>query len=229
MFDSQVQSQTENASFIEVVLEPGIVTAIVFLNTDAAFIKIVMTDPIEGIVYNETIRLEATEEIEWDSQEEWQSGIVWQGGAYYDLAENVAIRLNLPLYVNAQLKITIAASGDTAKCGMVIMGRHKDLGRTKWEPSLGITDYSLKAADAFGNYSITQRSFAKRSSCVFEIDTPRHSEVLRLLALYRATPLLWVISELYNASLIYGFYKDFSLRVLDQNLSECDIAIEGLI
>jgi len=57
MFDSKVGSQTTNANSIELELLPGRVSGITFLNLSATSIDIVMTDPEEGEVYNETIDL----------------------------------------------------------------------------------------------------------------------------------------------------------------------------
>jgi hypothetical protein len=229
MFDDKVESQTENASYIEVVLQPGRINSVVFLNVDASSINIKMTDPVEGEVYNETIQLEATEQVLWEAATGWESGTEWQGGAYFDLSGRASLKLDLPFYLSNTLTVTLSSSGIMAKCGAMIVGTYKNLGRTKKSPSIGIIDYSVKAEDSFGNFSITERSFAKRTECDFEIDTPKHSEVLRLLALYRATPIVWILSELYNTTILYGFYKEFSISVLDSVLSECSLSVEGMV
>lgn len=227
MFDGYIESQTVNTSFIEVSLLPGEIDSIVFLNVDASFISVVMTDPIAGIVYNEDIQLVAAEKVQWEVGTDWESGRVWQGGDS-DLEERVAIKLDLPSYPNAILKITIAGAGGTAKCGAMIIGTQRDIGDTKYSPTIGITDYSVKTTDAFGNYTVEERAFSKKIDCTFMVETVDHPEILRLLALYRSVPLVWVPSDLFNTTIIYGFYKDFSMNV-NTMLTECNINIEGLV
>jgi len=229
MFDSKIESQTENSNSIEVVLTPGKISSIAFLNVDAEWINITMTDPVDGEVYNETITMGSTYLAQWEDGVEWDVGVLWQGGDYENLDHRIPIKFDLPPYVNSTLTIIISKSGSTAKCGMVLVGMHKVLGITQYSPNIGITDYSIKSVDTFGNYSVTERSFAKKTDSSFTVSMYYNVEVLRLLALYRATPLLWVLSETYNSTIIYGFYKDFSMNLLSGiNIAQCDISIEGL-
>jgi hypothetical protein len=229
MFDLAMSSQTENPSSIQVTLTPGdIVTAISLFNVDAAYVNIVMNDPIDGEVYNETIILEATEIVLWETDTTWSSDEVWQGGSWNDLLELFVIRTNLPPYRNATITISIVSSGVNAKCGSLIIGRLKTLGETKYDPTFGIVDYSLNSVDTFGHYVVTQRAFSRRMSCTFMMSTWYHVEVFRFLTQHRAAPLVWILSEEFNTTIVYGFYKDFSIVVPNLALSECNISIEGL-
>lgn len=228
MFDLVFESQTQNTNTILVTLTPGeIINSIVILNLDAARITIVVNDPIDGEVYNKTILLEATELVVWGADEQWGADEYWQGGSYTEIIEKVGLKIDLPPYPNAVITVTIVGSTTTVKCGTLIMGRHKILGTTKYSPSIGITDYSIKTADTFGNYSIVPRAYSKRVSCVFVMNTSFHVEVLRFLAAYRAQPLVWILSEDFNTTIAYGFYKEFTIT-LGLVISECDMSIEGL-
>ena len=229
MFDYVVQTQTENVSFIEVVLTPGVaINSICLLNLDAATIIIVMNDPVAGEVYNELIILEATEVVLWESGTVWSAAEEWQGGTYNDLVEKVALKTDLPSYPNAALTVTISSSGVTAKCGVLIIGTYKDLGETRYSPGVGIRDYSIKEADDFGDFTVTERAFSKRVSCEFFMETEDHMDILRFLTHYRATALLWILSSTYNVTIVYGFYKSFSMTLPNLMLAECNIEIEGL-
>jgi hypothetical protein len=228
MFDLTYESQTSNADIITVTLTPGeICDSVVLLNLEASRITIVVTDPTDGEVYNQTIFLEASETVVWGTDEQWGTDEVWQGGSYIEIIEKVGLKLDLPPYTNASITITILSADATAKCGTLIIGRKKTLGITEWSPSVGIIDYSIKEADTFGNFSVVARAYSKRASCVFAVNTVSHVEVLRLLTLYRTTPLIWILSDDYNTTIVYGFYKEFTIS-LGHTLSECDINIEGM-
>ena len=234
MFDGLIESQTTEGSFIEVSLLPGKINSIAFLNIVAMYITVIMTDPVAGEVYNETISFQATEDVLWGDGDLWgdvgnAEERIWQGGNDEELVEKVALRTDLPNYPQATLQIIIAGAEGTAACGKVIIGTTIKLGDTKWSPSVGMIDYSTKTQDSFGNYVVQIRSFSKKVGCIFQMETAIHSEILRKLAQYRATPLLWILSETYNVSLIYGFYKDFDMNVTNNFLTDCNINIEGLI
>jgi hypothetical protein len=228
MFDLVFESQTSKADFITVVLTPGeIVDSIVLLNMDASRITIVVNDPVDGEVYNQNILLEATEVVVWGTDEQWGTGEAWQGGAYTEIIEKVGVKTDLPPYPNATITVTIVGATATAKCGTLIIGRYKTLGTTTWAPSIGIIDYSTKEADIYGDYSIVPRAYSKRISSVFVMDTTAHVEVLRFLTEYRASPLVWILSDNYNTTIAYGFYKEFTIN-LGHILADCNITLEGL-
>lgn len=229
MFDYVIQSQTQNSSTITVVLTPGVsIDSIAFLNIDASSIDISMTDPVEGLVYHDVVLLEAPETVLWELGTVWSSGEAWQGGSYEDLIEKVAMRSDLPNYPNAVLTIIISSSGENAKCGVLLIGNMTTLGSTKYNPNIGITDYSIKEADSYGNYVVLERAFSKRVECEFFMDTSDHVRVYRFLVHYRASALLWILNETYNTTILYGFYKDFSIVIQDLTMSICNISIEGL-
>jgi hypothetical protein len=116
----------------------------------------------------------------------------------------------------------------TAKIGEFIVGTKTTLGSMRYSPSIGITDYSTKEVDAYGKYTIVERSYAKRMSCSLIILNTAVDEVIRLLYLYRATPLVWVGDPSYNSLIVYGYYKDFQV-VFSRPLScDCSLEIEGL-
>lgn len=228
MFDYVLGSQTEYPSFIEFNITPGqVINSIALLNVDLSYVTIVMTDPTAGIVYNKKIWLVAPESVQWGTGEVWGQNEAWQGGAYEDLIELVALRMDLPIYPNASIRIVAGSAATTAKIGAFIFGMGKDLGKTVYSPQVGITDWSSKSVDSFGNFSITPRAFSKRVNTVLTMDTDLHVEVLRFLTQYRSTALVWILTELYNTTIVYGFYKEFEITV-GLNLSSCNLSIEGL-
>lgn len=220
MFDSVVGSQTAQAESITLTLVPGLVDSIAFLDVDASTIDIVMTDPTEGIVYHETIDMVS------------KSGIVDAYTYFFEpiITDDACVLLGIPAYSTASLAITISNPASTAKVGTLVVGAQKELGGTQYNPTIGITDYSAKTTDVFGNTTVIQRAFTKRMSCELFLDNSAVDDLQRTLASYRTTPLVWAgeDSGTFSAMIIYGFYKSFSIAIPYPNNSTCSIEIEGL-
>ncbi|CAB5555439.1 Uncharacterised protein [Pseudomonas putida] len=51
----------------------------------------------------------------------------------------------------------------------------------------------------------------------------------RLLAELRATPVVWIGEESYEATILFGFYKDFQIVFSGPTVSDCSITVEGVI
>ena len=49
-----------------------------------------------------------------------------------------------------------------------------------------------------------------------------------MLAAYRAEPMLWIGSEQYASTWVYGFYRDFSVEITFPNQSYLNLGLEGL-
>lgn len=219
-FDVKVGSQTEQASLISYQIKPGLIDSVAFLNVDASSISLTVTDPVEGEVYNETISLVSV-----------LSFVDWYGYFFEPVGTRITdvVRFAIPLYASATLDIAIAyAASGIAKVGAIIMGLKSLLGVTLYNPVLGITDYSVKTADEYGNYTILERAYSKRMTCDMRILNTSLDEVHRLLAIYRSTPVVWVGIAEYSSMIVYGFYKDFSIVMPGPRHSDCSIEIEGM-
>ena len=220
MFDDKVGSQTTQADSITVTIQPGLIDAMAFLDLDATAIDIVMTDPVEGVVYTESIDLVA------------KSYIVDAYSYFFEpiILDDAAVLMGIPPYGNASIAITISNPGGTAKIGTLIAGAQKDLGGTQYSPSIGITDYSKKEVDAFGNYTVVQRAYSKRLTCNLMMDNTAVDSVHRTLAQLRSTPVAWVGDNdgTFSSMIIYGFYKSFDITVTYPLNSVCSLEIEGL-
>lgn len=223
-FDQKVGSQTSKATSITYTLTPGVIAdSIAFLNLDAVTVQVVSTDPVEGVVYDETIDLISTVITGSSGIYDWYTYFF---SSQFKLTDFV--RLNLPPYLNAVLSITITYTGETAKVGGIIIGVQSVLGATQYSPSIGIHDYSIKEADAWGVYSITERAYSKKMSCDVVIESNSIADVQNILASYRAIPLVWIGSEEYSSLIINGFFKDFSIVISYPTFAICSIEVEGL-
>jgi hypothetical protein len=128
---------------------------------------------------------------------------------------------------NLSIAITISKTG-TVLCGEIILGLQYDMGTTLYGPKLGITDYSSKTVDDFGNYTLLERAFSFRNTFNLLFSNTVIDAMFEIIAAYRALPLVWA-DENDLAIMIYGFYKEFALENIDKNWSTATVEIEGLI
>jgi len=218
-FDGKIGSQASRATSITYSITLSADDdSIALMNLSALSVALTITKDAV-VVYSETISLNNTE-------------IVYDWWTYFFedfLITSDVIRTNFPSdIVGATLDIVIAYTGGTAKVGEIVIGSKTSLGITKPGIIASINDYSTKQVDDFGNYSILERAYSRKLSCDLFINNTEIDSIYDFLTTYRATPLVWIASELYSSTFVYGYYKDFSIVMPYPNHSECSIEIEGL-
>jgi len=219
MFDSFVETQTTNSGSIDITITPtSIINAVSLLNIEAATVQIVCTAPVDGEVFNEVITL-----VDNSSVSDWFR-------YFFDPVSNkTSLYIDtLPIYSGHQVRVIINNPGLTAKCGCCLLGMTNYIGETQYGAKIGIQDYSVKTVDQWGNYSIVKRAYRKTGNFSVMIDNNSIDRIQILLAAYRATPVLYVASSNWDATLIYGFYKDFGIDIQYFNNAVCSIDVEGL-
>lgn len=220
MHDSSVSTQTTNVtSIVNVYKAAGRVNAIALLNIDCTSIVITGTDAVDGVVYNTTY-----------------SGVADSGiQDWYAYFTEPIVRItellvdNLPIYADLSIGVTLSANtGDTVKCGVCVLGTMLDAGGTQYGMGVGIQDYSVKGRDIFGNYSITERAFNRRATMQVLVENALVDALVNILAAYRAVPVVYIGSDSFGSSMLFGFYKDFSIAISYPTVSLCNIELEGL-
>jgi hypothetical protein len=129
-----------------------------------------------------------------------------------------------PATTGATVTITGA---DIVSVGTLLAGKVVGLGITEASPTAGITDYSRKVVNDFGEVTVVPRAWAKKMDGKTLISTSAIDAVFGRLAAVRATPALWIGDEGLDCLTIYGFVRDFSLQV-GETLSNLSLSIEGL-
>ena len=219
MFDQSITSQTSNADTIaDTFTITGRADSVVLLNVNAASVHITMTDAIDGVVYDGAFSLVADSGIQ-----DWYAYFFEPIVRITDKAVT-----DMPPYANAVIAITLTDTGGTPLCGGCVIGQSKDIGGTQYGATVGIQDYSIKQRDVFGNYTILARAFNKRADFTVWVDAAYVDALENLLATYRATPTVYIGSDAYASTIVYGFYKDFSVDISYPTQSVCTIQLEGL-
>ncbi|MGS0941020.1 hypothetical protein ACVA51_10670 [Pseudomonas luteola] len=220
MFDQVVGTQTVQEGTIDVTIRPNaIVNSVAFFGLQGTSVTVTMSDDVDGQVYNRTIQLTDTDVSDWYEYFFEPIGAGRQDFVLFDL----------PSYGAATLRIVVNSPNGTAKLGLAALGTLKTLGWANYGSSVGITDYSRKDVDNFGHYTIVERAFSKRADFDVTIDTSDVSMVQRFLAKIRTKPVVWIGSENMEATILYGFYKDFSEVISNPSISQCSISVEALV
>ena len=219
MFNAIVQEQTVQATQIDTTLQsPAVVNAIALLNVEATTIKIIVTDSVEGVVYDETFNMTSYSGIQ-----DWY--------AYFFepiIRENQLAVTDLPPYANADINIIINANAD-AKCGAVVIGQFADLGLSQHGASVSIVDYSVKSTDDQGRVTITEGAYADKMEVDVVLDTSQMGQVKKTLTSLRTTPSVWIAEDGNSDLVIYGYYREFDIILSNPTTSRCSLEIEGLV
>jgi hypothetical protein len=218
-FDNSVQSQASMPDIMEyeLVIDERM-DSVVFLNVSAATARIQMTDAIDGVVYDETYNLVSTSGIN-----DWYAYFFEPIVRLTDLAVT-----DLSPYVNSTINITLEDSGNDVLLGALIMGLQRNVGKTLYGAKVGITDYSVKTQDSFGNYEVLQRSYRKRSEMTVSIQSALVDELQIILAGLRAIPSVYIGTSTYSSTVIFGFFRDFDVTIEYPTHSLLTINLEGL-
>lgn len=218
MFDSKTSTFTTNPTGnIDVTLQPtAIFNSLAFFGLFGAKLTITVTDINDGVVYDKEFDLSDNTAV-----------TSWYTYYFEPITGRSDITiLDLPPYSQSDVRILI--EGNNTSCGLCIIGAQKDIGVTDYGTSIGITDYSRKDTDDFGNPVITQRRFSKRADFNVTIDIPRVSDVQKTLAEYRTTPLVWIGNNQFEETILYGYYRDFDITLSNYSIADCSITVEGL-
>lgn len=219
MFDLSNSSQTLNGETIDVTIDvTGRVNSVALLNLVAATVQVIVTDVVDGEIYNRTVNLIAS-----DDARNWWEYMFLPVRRYGDWTF-----LDLPTYNNPTVRIIITNPGGTTKIGSAVLGLSRDIGQTVYPSDVSIQDYSKKDVDEFGNYTIIIRDFAKRANLKVSSAESRVDSIYEILADLRATPCLFVGVESLRATWVYGFYKDMKWQFAGPNESYLLLDIEGL-
>lgn len=219
MFDLKTTSQTFNVNSIDVIMQGiGFIDSVAALNIDGTSITIKALDQSGNTFYNVTKSLVSTEGI-YDPYTYFFTPIVF----ITDL-----VVTDIPVYAFSQYQVTINKPDSIAKCGTLIIGKALEIGLTDYGMRIGVTDYSVKKADEFGDFTITERAYSKEMSLTTSLANGLVNSTINTFNNYRAKPVVWMGADDFSSSFIYGFYKDYGVVVAYPTYSIVQIEIEGL-
>lgn len=222
MFDAEISTVSNAFQEIDVTFATGNMQGIALLNLNAAQVQITVTDGLNGpVIYTSIQNL---------------IGVVYDWYQYFffdpDTQKISAIFADMPTsYTNTYTRLQISGSANIS-VGTVVAGRLITLGSSEQGFTSGITDYSVKQTDDFGQTTFIRRNYSKRMSGRILVNNGELNRVQRILYDLRAVPAVWIATQnpnLEEALVVFGYYKDFSTDISYPNYSYCSLDIEGLI
>ncbi|WP_028451856.1 hypothetical protein [Chitinilyticum aquatile] len=218
MFDQVNSTLTTASGSLIVEVTPGrVFNALALLNVQADAVRVEVIDPNDGTVYDRTIV----------ANDNTQIGSWWSWFFQPIRRKKTHVLTDLPSYGTAKLRLTLV--GTAVAVGTCILGVISEFGEgIEAGASAGIQDFSRKERDAFGNFVLVERSFARTARWQMKVPAAQVDALIDFLAALRAKPALFIGSDLYSATVIYGFFKDFDVVIAYPTFSECSIELEGL-
>ena len=195
-------------------------TAVALFGLKGVTATVTVTDSVEGVVYNQTNSLLDSDEIfDWFSY-------------FFEEITYVSTTLftGIPPYRGSTVSVTVTEdTGETAQLGQLVFGSLTELGVTTYGTAISIQDFSRKETDAFGNFIVVERAFANLVDFDVRLPTQTAGRVRRILAEYRATPIVYIGNEDSSfGTVVYGFYRNFDITLDTPSLSFAAIEVEGL-
>ena len=223
MFDNIVSSVSSRTGGIEFTLTPNqIINGIALLNVNASTVRIVMNDPIEGVVYDRTKELRSSSNV-IDYYSYFFAPLINLG----DL--DTAIFLDLPNKPTATITVYVSSGSGLVEVGEVVYGIQYVVGRTNYGTAIGITSYSRKDTDEFGKVTVVKRKNSKYADYDIDIDNTNLAFVQRLFQDIDSVPCVFIGNPEMEELIVYGFYKDFKATISFPTVSKCTLRVEGLV
>lgn len=213
--------QTVRTGNITVELEPnqGITDTIAFFAVEAATIAITVTDPVDGLVYDESFDMRDNSAV-YDAYTYAFEPIV----NFSELIVN-----DLPPYGGTTIDIVIDSGATDAKCGKCVIGYRKYIGDVVYGTQVGIVSYSDVTRDQFGNATILERDYNRFVDYRVGVETSYNREVQKLLTSFRDKPIVFIGADSdFLETTLYGVYKDFTLSLDNPALSSLSMKVEEL-
>lgn len=221
MFDGALGSVTSDAAGISVVLRPGAVSAVALMQVQAESVRLRVLDaPGGAVVYDRTEVMNRAFIGDW-----WE----WTTAPFEYKPE--IIFGDLPMYAGCELLVDITADAlNPAQCGELVAGTAYSIGTPQMGAKLGITDYSRKDTDEWGNTTLVQRAFAKTLDLPLVLDAAELTKAYGVLSSLRATPCVFVPSSMarYAALVVYGWVGEFAIELSTFSTHYCNLQIKGL-
>lgn len=205
---------TENPGSIDLTIRPGqVVNAIGLVGVSGTSVRVVMTAPGEGTVYDKTVQMADTGVMNW--YDYWF--------APFERRDNVAM-FDLPAYGNADVQVIVSAPGGTAQVGTLVLGSAMEIGMAVYGTGLGLVSYTRTDEDDFGNVTLVPRGSRRTVDFDLRIPTGQIGAAMRVLEKLRDVPSLYVGDAGMDTTIIVGRFE--RLATVISNPALCDMTLE---
>jgi hypothetical protein len=201
---------------ISLAPDGSVTNGLALFGLSGATATVTVVDATDGPVYSRVLSLLD------------DSGVFDWGSYFFSpvIAQPDHVLTDLPLYGTATVTLTMTGAGAV---GELVLGQVTDLGDTGFGSQVNILDFSRKDRDTFGNAILIRRAYADRVTYDGKVLTARAAYVRRILASVRAVPTVYIGSEQHPETVVFGFFRDFTITLSGPMVSDCSLEVEGLI
>lgn len=218
MFREGQDSKTTATGDIDVTLDfsPSI-TTLAALGVTGNTVQLIVTDSVEGIVYDETIDLYQPSATGW-----WEFYFL-----PYEVSQ-VAIFEGIPPYPGAEYNLIVTANNptDPVSVGRVVAGTARTLGVTNYGTSIQLQDYSTKERDGFGNLVLVPRRAVNLVDYEVTVQSAQVDYVIRTLKSVLSTPTLVIGETNYGSTITFGVLQDVTQGIDFPSVSDLTVRVE---
>lgn len=217
MFDMKTGTQTTRPLSVSSTLDvSGRIDTVALFNLDGASVNVTMLDGATE-VHNEDYSLVSTDGI-----------ADWFSYFFEPIVRKTELLVTgLPNTLDPSLTATVTDT-DNVSVGAFVAGLALYVGATQYGARVGITDFSRKTQDDFGNWYIVERSYAKRGNFTVWIEQAYSDQIFNTLSSYRATPLALIGADEFASTYYYGILKDWNIEISYPSHHIATIEVEGL-
>ena len=219
-FDKVINTQTKQATKITYRLKPGVAwSTIAALNVTAG------TSMTVKVYHGSTLVKEVTVGL-WLNA----SGTGWWNWFFGSRFRPTQVVINdLPGLQSAEVVIEINGTADLG-VGLILVGRQRYFGTGVLRGArVGITDYSRKERDDWGNVQIVERAFSRRASFPMKLLPHEVDEFFRFISDMRATPCLWSAGQRFECTTVFGLMANAEPVISFFDYTEVELQIEGVV
>lgn len=226
-FDQKIADATSQAGTVQYVIQPSLlVTGVALFNLNAPQVRIQVEDTTTS---PNTETFDQTQALVDDS-----AIVDWFTFFTEDLSDQQiaeALFTGLPGYPTSEITITVGDGTGTPSVGEIALGKVLQLGNTLQGTTIGLTSFSTKEQDAFGNFTIVPRAKSDPIDFEFSVPASNTGRVKKTLDRLRDTPAVYFADEslLYLGAITYGFFQEYDIPLQGTGLSVVTLEVEGLI
>jgi hypothetical protein len=216
-FDNILGNPATGTGIVISIAPDGSVTnGLALFGLSGATATVSVVDPTDGPVYSRVLSLLD------------DSGVFDWGSYFFSsvIARPDHVLTDLPLYGTATVALTMTGAGAV---GEMVLGQVTELGVTGFGSQVNILDFSRKDRDTFGNAVLIRRAYADRVTYDGKVLTARAAYVRRVLAAVRAVPTVYIGSDAHRETVVFGFFRDFTITLSGPTVCDCSLEVEGLI
>ena len=217
MFRDGQDSRSTRAGDIDVTLTyPETINTVGVLGLVGAAAQLTVTDPIDGVVYDQTFDL-----IDIGVQDWWEFFFL-----PYDNISAVVFD-GIPPYPGAAVRLVVSGEpADTIEVGRVVAGLSREIGVTLYGTDVQIQDYSIKERDGFGNLRLLPRRVIKTVNYDVHVPTEQVDFVVNRLMRLAAKPTLYVGDPDKPVTITFGVFADVSQGITTPSISDLTLQVE---